>query len=608
MAQIGLGTTGGFEVGGPSQGHYANKYMPSVSDIVAKNWGTHTLKAGVFWEYIRNYQAAGNNTNGQLGFNIANSNTSGNPYADMLLGVINAYSETNFNRINDISYTSLEGFAQDSWKVTRRLTVELGIRITHFTPWKDDLGYGYSIFDYSKYNSSCKTTDYCGFVWHSRDPSVPLSGFPSRLAFYQPRFGVAYDLFGTGKTVLRGGWGRYYYHSDMFITGLNVSAGMQNVSLGANQGTGGNSPLLASELDTLPFSVAALSTGAVDKTDDRNPGTDSYSFTISQRAPGSAIVELAYVGNQTRNIANATGAGSNINLVPVGAMLSSNNGGKDPGTLTANNFRPMLGFGNVNLATNNLYSNYNGLQMRYMRTKGRAMINLNYTFSKALGIVDAALDSFNLNNDYGVQPTNRTHIFNAAYSYDFGRVVRKRWAGAFVNDWQISGITRLQSGVNLTGQSDQTFNLALNSAKIPGTTFNISTTSLLGTPDITLSPIVTCDPAANLGPHQYINKNCFAFPNQIGQNGPTTLPVIYGPAYFNSDLGIFKNFKFKEQRKLQLRINAYNFLNHPLWSFSGSNLNLGFAGATGLVNTPLFGTVTSKQGHRIVQLAANFYF
>jgi hypothetical protein len=55
-------------------------------------------------------------------------------------------------------------------------------------------------------------------------------------------------------------------------------------------------------------------------------------------------------------------------------------------------------------------------------------------------------------------------------------------------------------------------------------------------------------------------------------------------------------------------MNAYNFLNHPLWSFSGSNLNLGFAGATGLLNTPLFGTVTTKQGHRIVQLAATFSF
>ena len=104
------------------------------------------------------------------------------------------------------------------------------------------------------------------------------------------------------------------------------------------------------------------------------------------------------------------------------------------------------------------------------------------------------------------------------------------------------------------------------------------------------------------------SKNCFAFPNAVGQNGPSVLPAIYGPAFFNSDLGLFKNFTFKESKKLQLRFNGTNFLNHPLWSFNGSNLNLGFDSATGKVNTPLFGTVTQKQGHRIIQAAVKFYF
>jgi hypothetical protein len=225
-----------------------------------------------------------------------------------------------------------------------------------------------------------------------------------------------------------------------------------------------------------------------------------------------------------------------------------------------------------------------------------------------MGIVSTTLDQFNLNNDYGVQSTNRTHIFNAAYSYNFGSPMRNRLAGGIVNGWQVSGIVQVQSGVNLTGQRTQTFGLALNSAKIPGTTQNISATSLLGTPNITLSPTLTCDPRSNLGPNQFINPNCFSFPTQIGQNGPTTLPVIYGPAFFNTDIGLFKNFRIAEKKSFQLRMNGYNFLNHPLWSFNGGNLNLGFAGATGILNTPLFGTVTTKQGHRVVQLAASFSF
>jgi len=289
-------------------------------------------------------------------------------------------------------------------------------------------------------------------------------------------------------------------------------------------------------------------------------------------------------------------------------MLSSKNNGVDPNTLNANNFRPLPGFAGLPLATNNLYANYNSLQVKYLRTKGRSIINANFTWGKAMSIISSTLDSFNINNDYAVQPTNRKYIFNIAYSYSLGNLVHNRVAGGMVNGWQFSGIVQAQSGPNLTGFRTQNFGLALNSFKIPGTIYNVSATSLLGTPNIQLNPILTCDPASNLGPNQYINPGCFTFPQQIGQNGPTTLPAIYGPAYFNADLGLFKNFAIREHKTIQLRMNGYNFLNHPLWSFNGANLNLGFNGTTGLINTPLFGTVTTKQGHRIVQLAATFTF
>ncbi|MES1262439.1 MAG: carboxypeptidase regulatory-like domain-containing protein, partial [Acidobacteriota bacterium] len=614
-----ISNNGGFEVGGPTQGLYADKWLPSFSDSMTKVWGRHTIKAGVFWEHIRNSQPASSNTQGAMTFSSSNSNSLGNDYADMLVGNLNSFNQTSFNRVNDISYNTYEGFVQDSWKVNKKLTLDLGIRLTHFSPWVDDLGFGFSVFDYSQYNASCKPTDYCGFVWQKRDPKVPLGGFPTRALFYQPRFGLAYDVFGTGKTVLRGGWGLYNYHSGQFTTGLDVAAGVQTITLNNNQGAPTQSvvvpgsatatPLLARQLDTLNFSSAALSPGAVDAKDDKQPLTKSYSFTISQRLPWSSLLEVAYVGNESTNIANSTGVGSNINLVPVGAMLASNNGGVDPNSLTANNFRPLKGFSDINLATNNLYANYNSLQTTWVRTRGKYVINLNYTFSKALGIVGSTLDPFNINNDYGVQASNRTHLFNAAYSIELGNPVRNKLAGALLNGWQLSGITQLESGANLTGNRGNNFGLNLNSYKIPGTTFNVGSTSLLGTPSIALHPLITCDPKANLAPNQYLNQNCFGIPTQIGQNGPTVLPVIYGPAFFNSDLGLFKNFPIKERMKLQFRANAYNFLNHPLWSFTGtSNLTLGYNGTTGQLNTPLFGYVTQKLGHRVVQLAVKFSF
>ena len=604
---------GGFEAGGPTAGLYADKWMPSFSDTVTKVVATHTVKAGFFWEWIRNSQPANNNTNGNLNVNVSNPNTLGNEYADLITGTLNSYNETSFNRINDISYSTYEGFVQDSWKVNRRLTLELGLRLTHFTPWADRTGAGYSIFDYSQYKSTCTPLQYCGFEWNKRDPSVPIGGFPTRAMFFQPRFGAAYDLFGKGNTVLRGGWGRYYYHSGQFTSGLDVAAGVQTVSLGSNVN---GVPLMANQLDTINFSTQALSPAAVDSKDDKQPYTDSFSFTVSQRTPWSGLLEAAYVGNRSHSLPNSTGAGSNINLVPVGAMLASKNGGVDPNSLTADNFRPLQGFSNLFLATNNAYASYNALQVTWVRTKGRYTINMNYAYGKAMGIVNPALDQYNLTNDYGVQSANRTHIFNAAYSVELGNPVNNnKIAGAFVNGWQLSGITQIESGPNLTGIQGQNFGMNLNGYKIPGsisalnpTGINVSNVSLLGTNDIQLNPVLTCNPTSGLAAHQYINPSCFAIPTGIGQNGPSVLPAIYGPSFFNSDLGLFKNFQIKESKKLQIRFNGTNFLNHPLWSFNGANLGLGFDGTSGKVNTPLFGTVTEKQGHRIIQVAAKFYF
>src|ERR1700677_1776660 len=92
-----------------------------------------------------------------------------------------------------------------------------------------------------------------------------------------------------------------------------------------------------------------------------------------------------------------------------------------------------------------------------------------------------------------------------------------------------------------------------NPAGIP-----INNQSIVGTSDVQLNPLLTCNPRAALAAHQFINGNCFAAPSVVGQNGPTVLPAFYGPAYFNSDLGIFKNFQVTEGTRLQIRAQAQN--------------------------------------------------
>src|SRR5208337_2095699 len=294
---------GGFEDGGPSQGLYANKYMPSISDTFAKVVATHTIKAGFFWEWIRNAQPANNDTNGQINFVSSNNPlyTTGDSYADEVLGIASAYDQTSFNRVNDISYNTYEAFIQDDWKVTKRLTINYGLRMTHFQPWADRLGFGFSIFDTAAYQSAYATNPdcasaptYCGFEYHKMNSSIPLGGFPTRALFYQPRFGAAYDLFGNGKTVLRGGWGRYFFHAGQFTNGLDASAGVLAVGFGGgkvNLPGGTYQPILvdpsanypsAAGLATVNYSATPAGPSAVDSTDDKQPYTDSYSFTVSR--------------------------------------------------------------------------------------------------------------------------------------------------------------------------------------------------------------------------------------------------------------------------------------------------------------------------------------
>jgi len=652
---------GGFEAGGPSQGLYANKWMPSVSDTLTKVIRTHTLKAGFFYEWIRNAQPANNNTNGQMLVSVGNTFSYGNEYADLLTGNLNSYTETNFNRLNNISYNTYEFFGQDSWKATKRLTVELGMRFTHFQPWIDREGFGYSIFNPSLYdpagNGACASAPtFCGFVWHDKDHAVPIGGFPTRALFYQPRLGAAYDLSGNGNTVLRGGWGRFYYHSGQFTNGLDASAGVATANISPSNWVGGagcptnngGAPLFAAYLSCLNVAATPASPAAVDRNDDKQPYTDSWSFTVSQRTPWQSRLEVAYVGNRSRDLANSGGLGSNINLVQPGAITTAT--ATNPATANANDFRPLLGYGDINQATNNAYANYNALQVTWGRHTGRYTMQANYSWQKALGILlnnantqsngSISINPFNLRSNYGLQPTDRRHLFNFAYSVDLGNPLHAHgFLSGATSGWQVSGVLQAQSGANLTeggfynsstnyhmsltcGSSDTVnFPCPQSAAIIPGSIspqnpngIAINNQSILGTNAIQLNPLVTCNPSSGLGSHQFVNGSCFAAPTVVGQNGPTLLPVSYGPAYVNWDMAIFKNFKITESKSLQFRMSGYNFLNHPLWSFpDGGNLTLNFVQdpANGYAITQTnsnFGKTTVKQGGRVVEFAAKFYF
>ena len=204
-------------------------------------------------------------------------------------------------------------------------------------------------------------------------------------------------------------------------------------------------PVLAKNLDTLDVADQASSPSAVDSKDDRQPYTDSYSFTI---VAAPALVEPCWKWPTWATRATTwrltSGAGSEYQPGSGGRHAVSRNGGVDPNSLTADDFRPLKGFSDLNLATNKGYANYNALQVTWVRTKGRYTINMNYTFGKAMGICRTpTLDQFNLDQQLRRAAANRTHIFNAAYSIELGNSGQDKIAGGFVNGWQLSGITQI---------------------------------------------------------------------------------------------------------------------------------------------------------------------
>jgi len=183
-----------------------------------------------------------------------------------------------------------------------------------------------------------------------------------------------------------------------------------------------------------------------------------------------------------------------------------------------------------------------------------------------------------------------------------------------VNGWELSGITQFSSGAPIQPATGGDLN-ATYAGTFDGR--NYGQAVLLGTNaygNAGLFPVVICDPRKGLASNQYYNPSCFAPPTTVGQQGTLIWPYIKGPAFFDSDLSLYKNFQFKEHQNVQFRFQTYNFLNHPNpdMSVNGLDLKLNFQTPTGAFSNTntnaLAGYAANTVGRRVIMLSIKYSF
>ena len=177
---------------------------PSISDNVTKVAGTHTLKFGFYWDYARNQQTGSNfqvPPQGTAEFESYAPTTTNNALANFAAAYVTGFSQSNGTPVADVKYHEIGFFAQDQWKATRRLTLTLGIRFDHYGSWYPTSGPGFAVWNPALYNNTSSAGAWTGLTWNAINKNIPISGFPSKALWPEPRVGAAYDLFGDGKTV-----------------------------------------------------------------------------------------------------------------------------------------------------------------------------------------------------------------------------------------------------------------------------------------------------------------------------------------------------------------------------------------------------------------------
>jgi hypothetical protein len=601
----------------------------SVVDNINVVRGAHNFKAGVYVERTQKYQVGGGNHRGAFNF----SRTANNPldanhsYANALLGNFNTYSEATARVNGDWWFWNVESFVQDNWRISKRLTLDIGLRLYHLPPQVDHNS-TIASFDPFAYNRArapalyLPTRNAAGQVV-AMDPRtgalaaaplvglfVPGSGSFTNGAFVGgkdgypeglytvpflsigPRFGFSYDVFGNGKTAVRGGIG-------MFRDRMQGNPTMN---------TNGNPPVAYSptlsygQLDTYASNPGAVGPSGVSTLFGKEPlsTTTNFSFGVQQQVKSFAV-DVSYVGGLSRHLM----AQRNLNVIPMFARFVDRNpqnaNPTSPSTPLADNFlRPYYGWADINYRSNGYNSNYNSLQVSVNKRYANGLgFGLAYTFSKALGVADGDTSGvsayFNSRErNYGPLGFDRPQVFVVNYIYDtpkIGSRVGFKPASWILDDWQLSGMTVLQSGSPFTPGfglvSSEEWTGSAEGARV----------NVVGDPNL---------PKSQRTFDRWFNTAAFAMPAK-GTFGNAGVNVMRNPGINNWDLSITKRIPLgAEERWLQFRTEMFNAWNHT--QYSGMGTGTSFVNATGVNTSTTFGVINATRPPRFIQLSLKLYF
>jgi hypothetical protein len=604
----------------------------NVSNNFSLIRGSHNPKFGVYFEHTDTSEGPRTNVsysgNFDFGRDPNNPLDSGYAYSNAILGNFRLYNEATNVTLDKGRNKIFEWFAQDTWKVTRRLTLNYGIRFSLIQPMllrERAIGAAFvqSRYDPAKVPALFQPAlDASGkrqaqnpitgeflpevfigaFVPGSGDPvnGMVLSsdtsypdGFRDRPPLQVgPRFGFAYDLFGNGKTAVRGGFAstkQAVTSSQQYLWGVTTAPPVQY-----------SPQIFYGNMDTLLGSSGVLfpSAATAIQRDSKAATVYSYSLGVQHQLGVNTVLDVSFVGNTGRHYVQSR----NINTILPGARFDPAN--IDPttgGALPTDFYRPYSGYGDITYVDTPGISNYNSLQVSANRrfTNG-PQFGVSYTYSKAMDLTSGDGDAYPFYLSarsllYGRSKYDQTHMLSVNYIWDIPKASRK-WPNPFskavLDNWQVSGITTFASGL------PQGINVS--------TTDNADLTG--GGDEGFLRANLIASPQLSHGERSFdrwFNTSAFGRPAQ-GTYGNAPKDPFRGPGLNNWDISVYKKFPlWSEQRYLQFRTEFYNAFNHTQFQFVDNNARFDPAGNQ--VNGQ-FGQIVAARQPRVIQFAISFYF